>query len=411
MFAFSKKSSSSNSIFSKPKKVDSKRKNIRTKIAELEGIKSAMPDPYYVRDMDYNIVFWPQSIAKLTGYSEEEAKKLKCYEIFKAKVCPPHSQCPTQHCITVKQFLRDVAVDVYHKNGDTVHSLVSNSGIYDESGNPIGAVEVVKDNTLVQETMNSIGETIKKIDFVSDSLNAVMKKVLHSSQRVDENASESLSSIKKGVETGYSVSGKAGESSKYATSVQENMKNINESMKFSVDKVSALKSKLETITKFINVIQEISAKTNFLAINASIEAAHAGEVGRGFKVVADGVKELSKNSQESALSIKETIQEIKELIKEATTSMNVTEKDIESGTNTISELLVFVGEIAGSIKELMSMIQTIESTAGTTSEVIEEQNSSVTEVSNVGHELSEIAKKLTHEFDVVFKAIQHVDMG
>jgi PAS domain S-box-containing protein len=386
-------------------------KKMEVKLAQLEGIKSAMPDPYYVRDMDYNIVLWPNAIAKLTGYSEAEAKKKKCYEMFKAVVCPPGSSCPTQHCITVRQFLRDVAVDVYNKNGATVHTLVSNAGVYDNDGKPIGAVEIVKDNTVIQNSMNSIGQVIKKIESVSDSLIDEIGKVNNLSQKVGENTSETLNDIEKGVDAGNNVSGKAGDSSQYAGIVKGNMKNINESMKFSVDKISSLKEKSEKIIGFIKIIQDISSKTNLLAINASIEAAHAGESGRGFKVVADGIRELSKTSQDSAQQIQGAVMEINSMIDETTGSLNDTEKNIESGTNTISDLLNFVNDISSSIKDLMNVIRTVESAATTSSKHVEEQNESVTEISNVGNELYKIAKELTHEFDKVFKAIQHTDMG
>jgi PAS domain S-box-containing protein len=379
--------------------------------AQLKGIQLAMPDPYYIRDMDYNIVLWPDSIAKVTGYTEAEAKKMKCYEIFRAAVCPPGSKCPTQQCITVKQFLKDVAVDVYNKSGSTVHSLVSNAGIYDTDGNPVGAVEVVKDNTVIQATMNSIEETIKKIDSLSGTLNTAMEKVNNSSQKVDENASESISEIENGVQTGNRVSQKAGESSKYAGNAQSNMKSINDSMKFSVEKIYQLDEKSQSIIEFIKIIQDISSKTNLLSINASIEAAHAGETGRGFKVVADGIRELSKISQDSAVSIRNAVNEINSLIKETTSSFDATEKDIESGSNTISELLNFVGDIASAINQLMSFINIIEKTAFTTSQLVGEQKESIKEVHNIGQELSEIAKKLTLEFDRIINAIKHTDMG
>jgi uncharacterized protein YoxC len=417
MFSFQKTAQKNDALASEKKKTEelqnlqSKLNSMEFKMAQLEGIQSAMPDPYYVRDMDYNIVIWPESIAQLTGYTEAEAKKLKCYEIFKAVVCPPGNSCPTQQCITVKQFLRDVAVDVYNKNGATVHTLVSNAGIYGTDGNPIGAVEIVKDNTIVQSSMNSIGQTIKKIDSLSDTLSNVMKKVNSTSQKVSGNAVESLGVVKTGVQTGIQVSEKTGESSTYAGSVQNNIKNINESMNFSVDKIYTLKKKSETIIEFIKIIQDISSKTNLLAINASIEAAHAGESGRGFKVVADGIRELSKISQDSAMSIKNAVQEIDVLIQETTASFGITGKDIESGTNTISDLLTFVDDIGGAIKDLMQVIKSIENTASTTSQLIGEQNEYVALVSDVGHEFSEIAKKLTLEFDRVFQAIQHQDMG
>jgi len=161
-------------------------KKQESEIAYLKAIQSAMPDPYYIRDMDYNVVFWPESIAKLMGYTEAEAKKMKCYDIFKAHVCPPKMDCPTQNCIKVKQFLKDVAVDVYHKNGSTVHTLVSNAGVYDKDGNTIGAVEIVKDNTVIQSSMNSIGQIIKNIESASSDLNVSIDKTENISKKVNE---------------------------------------------------------------------------------------------------------------------------------------------------------------------------------------------------------------------------------
>ena len=381
------------------------------KIAQLEGIQSAMPDPYYVRDMDYNIVIWPPAIAKLTGFSEEEAKTKKCYEMFRACVCPPAADCPTQNCIMVKQFLRDVAVDVYHKDGSTVHCLVSNAGIYDKDGNPIGAVEIVKNHTLVQDTMDTIGEIIKKIDAASDNLSTATEKVNSVSQKVVEKSAESLSDIRTGVQTGKIVGEKANDSSKYINNVQNNMNNINNSMKFSMDKISSLKEKSQAIIEFIMMIQEISSKTNLLSINASIQAAHAGESGRGFKVVADGIRELSKNSTESAESINSTVKDINDLIKDVTNSFTVTGKDIDSGMNTISELLGFVNEISDSVKELMNVINLTEQATESTSNNIGEQSETFVVVSKIGTELSVIAKKLTSEFNTLLEAIKHTDMG
>jgi len=306
--------------------------------------------------------------------------------------------------------LRDVAVDVYHKDGRTIHCLVSNAGIYDENGKPIGAVEIVKDNTVIQKTMDSIGGIIKKIDTQADSLSTAIVQANSASQKLSEESAKTLDDTKTGVKTAMAAGKKADDSSKYIGNVQHNMDNINNSMRFSADKTLSLKDRSETIVELIKIIQEIASKTNLLSINASIQAAHAGEMGRGFKVVADGIRDLSKNSHESANSIDNTVKQIIDLIREVTSSFSVTEKNLESGKSTISELVVFVNDISDSVKQLMTMISAIERATHSISGHITEQNSLFAVVSNIAKELSNISKTLSQEFDVVFKAIQRTDM-
>ncbi|MCL2102186.1 MAG: methyl-accepting chemotaxis protein [Fibromonadales bacterium] len=391
--------------------IDNQIESLKEQIAILEGIQSAMPDPYYVRDMDYNIVLWPETIAKLTGYSEAEAKRLKCYEIFKACVCPPNNACPTQHCITVKKFLRDVAVDVYHKSGKTIHSLVSNAGVYNEKGEPIAAVEVVKDNTKLQNSLGSIGGIIKEIDSASDSLSTISEHVSAISNKVNNTAQDTMAGAKTGVHANTSVSQKIEHSTRQADDVQVKMQRINDSMKAFIDKISNLEMKSENIVKSVSIIQDIARETDLLSINAAIQAVRAGEAGKGFKVVAEGVKELSQNSSKSAEAISITANEIITLMKEIITALNTTEKDVKTGTQNISELLAFMGDIDNSMKGLSDAINTIESGATLTYKLGEEQNLAVVEINDASRKLSEIARKLTQEFDRVTKAIQHTDMG
>lgn len=270
---------------------------LKREISLLKGVQSSMPDPYYIRDMDYNIVFWSKAIAQLTGYSESEAKSLKCYEMFKACVCPPNSECPTQGCVINHNFLKDVAVDVCRKDGTIIHTLVSNAGVYDDDGTPIGAVEVVKDNTKIQNLMSFVDSTTKQL------------------------------------------------SAETSASVKESMQRVNDSMQYSADKIATLKQKTETIIKIVSIIENIASQTNLLALNASIEAARAGEAGKSFEVVAGEVKKLAQSSAMSAQDIKETIQEIITLMKAVTDSLNVTEKDFDLSSNNISELLEFVNEL------------------------------------------------------------------
>lgn len=277
--------------------VDENVDELKKEIALLKGIQSAMPDPYYVRDMDYNIVLWSDAIAEITGYSAEEARRLKCYDMFRACVCPPHAQCPTQGCVVNRQFLRDVAVDVYRKDGAIMHALVSNAGVYDENGIPIGAVEVVKNNTNIQNLKSFVESATEQLD----------------------------------AET--------------SAHVKESIQKVNDSMTYSYEKMKALKEKSEAIIGIVNIIENISFRTNLLALNALVEAAHAGDAGKGFNVVADEVKKLADNSNESASSIKDNIEEIKIHIEQVTSALDATAKDFKASSEGTFELLEFVNEL------------------------------------------------------------------
>jgi methyl-accepting chemotaxis protein len=391
--------------------VTAKIQAMKLEIARLKAVQGAMPDPYYIRDMDYNVVLWPDAIAKLTGYSAQDAKKLKCYQMFKACVCPPGSACPTQNCLKTKQFLRDVAVDVYHKSGTTIHTLVSNNGVYDEDGNSIGAVEIVKDNTLVQKYMDATAQTIKNIDAEATDFNEISEKVDGISRNLVTKVQRSSDFIATGQKVCIDMNEKVENSDKSASSVQINMQAINDSMKISLEKISALKYKSEIIIRIVDMIQNIAYKTNLLALNASIEAAKAGNFGRGFAVVADGIKQLAESSSDSAESIKNTIQEIITLVQETTDSLNVTEKDIKAGTESISELLTFVNHIDKATITLVDTMTTVKDMAESTAQLGVEQSNSMAEISDAGKNLKKIAKELSLEFDALIKAAMHQDMG
>jgi PAS domain S-box-containing protein len=391
--------------------VTAKIQAMKLEIARLKAVQDAMPDPYYIRDMDYNVVLWPDAIAKLTGYSAQDAKKLKCYQMFKACVCPPGSPCPTQNCIKTKQFLRDVAVDVYHKSGATVHTLVSNNGVYDENGDPIGAVEIVKDNTMVQKYMDATAQTIKNIHTEATTFGEVSEKVDSISRNLITKVQNSSNFIATGQKVCIDMNIKVENGDKSASSVQVNMQAINDSMKISLEKISALKYKSEIIIRIVDMIQNIAYKTNLLALNASIEAAKAGNFGRGFAVVADGIKQLAKNSSDSAESIKNTIQEIIALVQETMDSLNVTEKDLKAGTESISELLTFVDDMDKATRTLVDTMTTVKDVAESTAQLSVEQNNSMAEISGAGKSLEKIAKELSSEFAALIKATMHQDMG
>ena len=379
---------------------------LKKEVAILKGIQGAMPDPYYVRDMDYNVILWPKSLQDLTGYSEAEAKKIKCHQMFRAVVCPPKMDCPTQKCVESRQFLKDAKVDIFVKDGSKRTTLVSNAGVYDETGKPIGAVEVIKDITALEGLMNSIGINSEQLSAVSEELAASSQEVSALSMELNSEATSSFALTKDGARASADVQTKSTQSVGKAVEAKQSMSQLNDSMGNALQNVGTLKAKSESIINVVASIQGIASQTNLLALNASIEAARAGEAGRGFAVVADEIRKLAESSNNFARDIKITIDEIIQLVGKTTELVSAAHRDLQSGGNNIGHLIDNIGDIQTTSTTLGGVMQRLDTTVGKTAEISNRQNESMSEVAKVGQQLAQIAQQLQEEF----QKVKHINM-
>jgi len=148
-----------------------------------------------------------------------------------------------------------------------------------------------------------------------------------------------------------------------------------------IDEVQAGTS---NIVNILVVIKGIADQTNLLALNAAIEAARAGEQGRGFAVVADEVRNLAKNTQNSTIEIENMIQSLEVKVAAATNSM-------EQGTALAKRIVDRTNEVTGSLTEVESSVMKISEMNIQISAATQEQSSVARDISQQSTEINDIS--------------------
>lgn len=169
------------------------------------------------------------------------------------------------------------------------------------------------------------------------------------------------------------------------------MSKLNDEIKRATDVVTQVGEDVENISSVLQVIESIAEQTNLLALNAAIEAARAGEQGRGFAVVADEVRNLASKTQGSTEEIQEMISKLQSGSRSAVSVMNESIKRCDDTEQSIRDTSSKLSDIASAITTMNDVNSQIASAAKEQSVVGNEINSNIVHLSEHTADLSEIA--------------------
>ncbi len=175
----------------------------------------------------------------------------------------------------------------------------------------------------------------------------------------------------------------------------EGMMSVAETVKSSADTVEALARSSEQIGQIVAVINDIADQTNLLALNAAIEAARAGEQGRGFAVVADEVRMLAEKTTKATKEIADMISTIQNDTRGAMGSMEKGTEQVEEGVRLANEAGQSLREIMTSIERASEMVRQIAVAAEEQSATTEEISTNITSIAGVATETAEGVKHIS----------------
>ena len=205
---------------------------------------------------------------------------------------------------------------------------------------------VARMQSTLRQVIMRVASSGEKIYTKTSELNLRVGNVASSSTTQSEAAASiaaaieqltvSINQVSNNADSAHRDSETAGELSQQGSHVvqqaTDEMENISGAVSNVATTLNALAGELSNITHVVNVIRDVADQTNLLALNAAIEAARAGEQGRGFAVVADEVRKLAERTAGATREIQHTIQQLLEQSTSAQNSMQLAETRVEQGT-------------------------------------------------------------------------------
>lgn len=253
-------------------------------------------------------------------------------------------------------------------------------------------------NRITDESTQMVGTQRTETAHISNAIHEIQSTAVHVSESTTE-ASQAA----------HNAESAADNSMRIVHSTITTIEALAQEISQSSNTITDLKQNTDEINNILNVILGIAEQTNLLALNAAIEAARAGEQGRGFAVVADEVRHLAQNTQNATQQIEAMIQQLQTGTTQAVEAMKHSHERSTNAVSQVREEGTTLSDISQAISQIRTMNDAISATAeqqatvttevrrnvDTITEIAERTNNSINAISDRSDQLASLASQLT----------------